>query len=120
MTDGSNQATLSGAVGLSDDKVLERLHRAYVCEDNPLMSCPACGDVARQQSYLADGKIKRELRCTNCGHTERQVVVNTTEPRPRINELPFEANLSHSRATAEELVPFLLWYDRWQEVAECR
>lgn len=104
----------------SGDEVVNRICRSYSREDEQFISCPRCADIAHQHSCSTDGDTIRELRCTNCSHMERTVAVEMTEAGPKVNTLLFEADLSLSSATDEKLAAFLLWYDRSQEVAECR
>jgi transcription elongation factor Elf1 len=103
-----------------DSKVLERITRAYSREDDQFQMCPRCGDIARQQSVNDGSDVKRELRCTNCGHMERTTVVKTTETGVEVTVLPFECRISGLNSSGEKLAAWLLWYDRYQEVAGCR
>lgn len=111
---------MSGQKWWEDSKVLERITRAYSREDDQFKACPLCHDIAQQQSVNVRGDVKRELRCTNCSHMERTTVVKTTKTSIEVTALPFECHISNLNSKGEQLAAWLLWYDRYQEVSECR
>jgi hypothetical protein len=104
----------------NDDRILERITCAYSDKYDQSKICPRCGDIARQQSVNDGSNVIRELDCTNCSQIERTTIVKMTETNVEVTTLPFECRISGLNSSGEKLAAWLLWYDRYQEVAECR